>query len=311
MTRDIKEKFTNYIHQLQNQICTALENEDGAAKFTTDQWDREEGGGGITRIIANGNVFEKGGVNTSVVHGQLPDVMMERLGVKHRQFFACGISLVLHPRNPFVPTVHANFRYFELYDQDGRQVDSWFGGGADLTPYYVFEEDGRHFHSTLKNACDKHSSQYYPRFKEECDRYFYIAHRKENRGIGGIFFDYLRPTEQTSAEDWLNFVIDAADAFLPAYLPIVQKRKTQPYTDKHLHWQGIRRGRYVEFNLIYDRGTLFGLKTGGRIESILMSLPTTARWEYDYNPAPGTAEAKLLKALQHRDWINTYEITDY
>ncbi|GCD80840.1 coproporphyrinogen III oxidase [Schleiferia thermophila str. Yellowstone] len=309
--QSIKEKFTEYIHNLQQRICTALEAEDGCSKFVEDQWERPGGGGGITRIISDGNVFEKGGVNTSVVHGELPEVMMQRLGANHRKFFACGISLVIHPRNPFVPTVHANFRYFELYDDEGKLVDSWFGGGADLTPYYIFEEDGRHFHSTLKDACDKHSIEYYPQFKKECDQYFYIAHRKENRGIGGIFFDYLRPDEQTSAAAWLNFVTDVGDVFLPAYIPIVQRRKDHPYTDEHLRWQGIRRGRYVEFNLIYDRGTLFGLKTDGRVESILMSLPTTARWEYDHRPAPGSAEAKLIKALLHRDWINTYEISDY
>lgn len=309
--QSIKEKFTEYIHNLQQRICTALEAEDGCSKFVEDQWERPGGGGGITRIISDGNVFEKGGVNTSVVHGELPEVMMQRFGANHRKFFACGISLVIHPRNPFVPTVHANFRYFELYDDEGKLVDSWFGGGADLTPYYIFEEDGRHFHSTLKDACDKHSIEYYPRFKKECDQYFYIAHRKENRGIGGIFFDYLRPDEQTSAAAWLNFVTDVGDVFLPAYIPIVQRRKNHPYTDEHLRWQGIRRGRYVEFNLIYDRGTLFGLKTDGRIESILMSLPTTARWEYDHQPAPGSPEAKLIKALLLRDWINTYEISDY
>lgn len=306
-----KDRFTDYIQRLQDHICRSLEEEDGEKRFAEDRWERPGGGGGVTRIISDGRVFEKGGVNTSVVHGLLPDVMMQRLGVCHRRFFACGISLVIHPVNPFVPTVHANYRYFELYDDGGAVVDCWFGGGADLTPYYIFEEDGRHFHSVLKQVCDRHSPEYYPRFKAECDRYFFIEHRKENRGIGGIFFDYLRPDESRSAEQWLEFVIDAGEAFLPAYLPIVQRRKNHAYGDRHLRWQGIRRGRYVEFNLVYDRGTLFGLKTDGRIESILMSLPATARWEYNFCPEPGSEEAKLLKALEHRDWIRTFEIRDY
>ncbi|MFN3951799.1 MAG: oxygen-dependent coproporphyrinogen oxidase [Thermaurantimonas sp.] len=307
----VKDRFVAYIHALQDRICQSLEELDGEKCFIEDRWERSGGGGGITRILSGGRVIEKGGVNTSVVHGQLPEVMVQRLGVGHNRFFACGISLVIHPLNPFVPTVHANFRYFELYDNGGDLVDCWFGGGADLTPYYIFEEDGRHFHTVLKQACDRHSPEYYPRFKAECDQYFYIEHRKENRGIGGIFFDYLRPGALQPAEHWLNFVMEAGDAFLPAYVPIVERRKNLPYGERHLHWQGIRRGRYAEFNLVYDRGTLFGLKTDGRIESILMSLPATARWEYNHRPEPCSEEAKLLKALEHRDWVNTYVIEDY
>ena len=307
----IKEQFVDYIHSLQDRICLTLEQLDGEKCFIEDRWERAGGGGGITRILSGGHVFEKAGVNTSVVHGLLPEVMMQRLGVSNNRFFACGISLVLHPVNPFVPTVHANYRYFELYDDKGGLADCWFGGGADLTPYYVFEEDGRHFHTVLKQACDRHSMEYYPKFKAECDKYFYIEHRKENRGIGGIFFDYLRPSGQRTAEHWLKFVKDAGDAFLPAYVPIVERRKNIQFEERHLHWQGIRRGRYVEFNLVYDRGTLFGLKTDGRIESILMSLPATARWEYNHIPEPGSDEAKLLRALEHRDWVNTFEITDF
>lgn len=300
----IRETFTEYIHQLQDDICAQLESVGGGAKFREDAWERPGGGGGKTRIIRGDSVFEKGGVNTSVVHGKLPPVMQERLGVKHEDFFACGISLVIHPVNPHVPTVHANFRFFELYDDKGNPVDRWFGGGSDLTPYYYQQEDVVHFHRTLKQAADAFGPEYYPMYKRECDKYFFNTHRNENRGVGGVFFDYLKADEQRDDHFWLDFTKAMGDAFLPAYIPIVERRKEDDYTEDQREWQQIRRGRYVEFNLIHDRGTLFGLKTNGRIESILMSLPALARWEYDHHPESGSEEALLLEALKPRDWIN-------
>ncbi|MEZ2445264.1 oxygen-dependent coproporphyrinogen oxidase [Chitinophaga sp. RCC_12] len=300
----IKNNFISFIHGLQDEICAALEKTDGKATFLEDRWERPGGGGGKTRVIANGNVFEKGGVNTSVVHGELPEAMAQQFGVTNSQFMACGISLVLHPVNPFVPTVHANFRYFELYDQDGTLKDSWFGGGADLTPYYLKEEDGIHFHRTFKDACDPFGKELYPAYKKHCDEYFINKHRNnEARGIGGIFYDYLRPNAERTAEELLNFSKANGHAFLEAYLPLVEKTKNLPYTDAHKNWQAYRRGRYVEFNLVHDRGTLFGLKTNGRTESILMSLPPVARWEYDFHPAPGSPEAQLEEYLKPREWV--------
>ncbi|WP_298732650.1 oxygen-dependent coproporphyrinogen oxidase [uncultured Chitinophaga sp.] len=300
----VKASFISFIHGLQDEICGALEAIDGKAAFREDRWERPGGGGGKTRVIAEGAVFEKGGVNTSVVHGALPEAMAQQFKVNDSQFMACGISLVIHPLNPFVPTVHANFRYFELYDKDGALKDSWFGGGADLTPYYLFEEDGRHFHQAFKNACDPFGKELYPLYKKHCDEYFVNKHRNnEARGIGGIFYDYLRPDANRDANQLFAFSQANGQAFLDAYLPIVKQRKDMPYTAAHKDWQEYRRGRYVEFNLIHDRGTLFGLKTNGRIESILMSLPPRARWEYDYHPAPGTPEAMLLEYLKPRDWV--------
>lgn len=301
----IKDNFISFIHGLQDEICAALEKADGKATFREDRWERAGGGGGKSRVIANGHVFEKGGVNTSVVHGELPEVMAQQFGVTNSSFMACGISLVIHPLNPFVPTVHANFRYFELYEQDGALKDSWFGGGADLTPYYLDEADGVHFHRTFKNACDPFGAELYPAYKKHCDEYFINKHRNnEARGIGGIFYDYLRPDENSSAETLLNLSKANGNAFLEAYLPIVEKTKNLPYSDAHKSWQAYRRGRYVEFNLIHDRGTLFGLKTNGRTESILMSLPPVARWEYDFHTTPGSPEAQLEEFLKRRDWIN-------
>jgi coproporphyrinogen III oxidase len=299
----VKESFISFVHGLQDEICGALEAIDGKASFREDRWERPGGGGGKTRVIAEGTVFEKGGVNTSVVHGALPEAMAQQFKVNDSQFMACGISLVIHPLNPFVPTVHANFRYFELYDKDGALKDSWFGGGADLTPYYLFEEDGQHFHQAFKNACDPFGRELYPLYKKHCDEYFVNKHRNnEARGIGGIFYDYLRPDAARDANQLFEFSRANGQAFLEAYLPIVKQRKELPYTAAHKDWQEYRRGRYVEFNLIHDRGTLFGLKTNGRIESILMSLPPRARWEYDYHPAPGSPEAQLLEYLKPREW---------
>ena len=300
----MKHKFYQYIQDLQNTITAGLEAIDGKAKFEEDIWVRPEGGGGRTRVIQNGNVFEKGGVNISGVHGKLPDSMQKYFGVEDADFFACGLSLVIHPKSPMVPTVHANWRYFEMYDQDGNIVDQWFGGGQDLTPYYLFEEDAKHFHQVCKTACDKHNPEFYPKYKARCDEYFHNTHRNEARGIGGLFFDYCKATEDMSMENWYNFVTEVGDSFLEAYLPIVEKRKELPYTKAQRDWQEIRRGRYVEFNLVHDKGTLFGLKTNGRIESILMSLPPHVQWVYDHNPEDGSEEAKLLDVLKNpKNWV--------
>jgi len=299
-----KKSFVDFIHQLQNDICFALETADGKTKFIEDEWQREGGGGGKTRVIANGNIFEKGGVNTSVVHGVLPEAMQQNLNVTHGNFFACGISLVIHPHNPFVPTVHANYRYFELYDEAGTLIDQWFGGGADLTPYYLFEEDAVHFHQTQKAACDTFDASLYPKFKTACDNYFYNHHCKEARGIGVLFFDYLRGNENFDAQFWFNFTTSVGKVFVDSYVPIVQQRKNNAFNEQQKYWQEIRRGRYVEFNLIHDKGTLFGLKTNGRIESILMSLPPTVRWDYNFQPEKNSAEEKLLSVLcAPKEWV--------
>ena len=290
---------------MQNNICTALEKADGKAVFQEDQWQRPEGGGGRTRVIANGNVFEKGGVNTSVVFGEVTDVMRRQLNIDGDKWFACGLSLVIHPLNPFVPTVHCNYRMFELYNEKDEVIDRWFGGGTDLTPYYLFEEDARHFHHTYKDVCDKFDPAFYTTFKKECDDYFVNKHRNnERRGIGGIFYDHLRADENKSAESWMNFGKACGEAFIQAYIPIVEKRKNIPYSADQKHWQEIRRGRYVEFNLVHDRGTIFGLKTNGRTESILMSLPPTVRFEYNFTPQPGSEEDKLWQVCLHpKDWV--------
>ena len=307
----MKDKFYTYIQNLQDQICKGLEAIDGVAKFREDIWERPEGGGGRTRVIENGQVFEKGGVNISAVHGKLPDSMQKLFNVGEADFFACGLSLVIHPKNPMTPTVHANWRYFEMYDTstelstgNRKVINSWFGGGQDLTPYYLFEEDAVHFHQTCKTACDKHNPDFYPKYKKQCDDYFWNAHRNEARGIGGLFFDYLKETEAQSMEDWYNFVTEVGNSFLEAYLPIVEKRKDLTFTPEQRTWQEIRRGRYVEFNLVHDKGTLFGLKTNGRIESILMSLPPHVQWHYDHHPVVGSEEEKVVKVLEKpMDWV--------
>ncbi len=300
----IKQNWISYIHDLQNHICHALEKADGKAKFIEDAWERPEGGGGKTRVISNGNVFEKGGVNTSVVFGDVTDAMRIQLKINGAKWFACGLSLVLHPFNPFVPTVHCNYRMFELYNEQDEVIDRWFGGGTDLTPYYLFEEDARHFHGTYKSVCDKFDPSFYPKFKKVCDDYFVNAHRNnEMRGIGGIFYDYQRPDDKKDVNFWMNFGKRCGDAFNEAYVPIVERRKNSSFNIHHKHWQEIRRGRYTEFNLVHDRGTLFGLKTNGRTESILMSLPPTVRFEYNYQPEAGSEEDKLLQACLHpKEW---------
>ena len=300
----MKDKFYHYIQNLQDTITLAIESIDGQAKFKEDLWKRQEGGGGRTRTLENGAVFEKGGVNISAVHGVLPTAMEAYFKVSKCNFFACGLSLVLHPHNPFVPTVHANWRYFEMYDESGAVIDQWFGGGQDLTPYYLSEDDAVHFHQVCKKACDEHDPSFYTRYKERCDSYFYNSHRKEGRGLGGLFFDYCKEKEGFGMEQWYNFVTTVGDSFLEAYLPIVKRQKDTPFTREEKDWQEIRRGRYVEFNLVHDKGTLFGLRTNGRIESILMSLPPKVQWRYDHHPEPGSREDQLLEVLKNpKDWV--------
>lgn len=304
---NIKEQWITYVHDLQDRICAALEKVDGKAVFIEDQWQRAEGGGGKTRVISNGNVFEKGGVNTSVVFGEVTDKMRQFLDISGEKWFACGLSLVIHPANPFVPTVHCNYRMFELYNERDEVIDRWFGGGTDLTPYYLFEEDARYFHQTYKKVCDQFEPTFYPVMKELCDNYFVNTHRgDERRGIGGIFYDHRRADVKHDTAFWMNFSKACGDAFVEAYIPIVEKRKNTAYNESHKYWQEIRRGRYVEFNLVHDRGTLFGLKTNGRTESILMSLPPTVRFEYNYQPAIGSEEDKLLQAcLNPINWAES------
>ncbi|WP_025742821.1 oxygen-dependent coproporphyrinogen oxidase [Aquimarina pacifica] len=300
----MKEKFYNYIQVLQDTITSAIEEIDGVAKFEEDIWERPEGGGGRTRVIQNGNVFEKGGVNISGVHGALPKAMQSYFNVGEVDFFACGLSLVLHPKNPMVPTVHANWRYFEMYDKEGNIVDCWFGGGQDMTPYYLFDEDAKHFHQVCKRSCDRHDASFYELYKKKCDEYFYNAHREEGRGIGGLFFDYCKANDIMSLEKWYDFVTEVGNSFLDAYIPIVEKRMEISYTKAEREWQEIRRGRYVEFNLVHDKGTLFGLKTNGRIESILMSLPPHVQWRYDHQPEKGSEEERLVDVLKNPvDWV--------
>lgn len=310
----------------QNRIVFALEQLDGK-KFKRDSWNRKQGGGGISCILQDGNVFEKAGVNTSVVYGELNRPAIEKMRADHKSFvgsnvdklnfFAAGISLVLHPRNPMAPTVHLNYRYFETSDPrdpvnaTGQAKQNWwFGGGTDLTPSFLFEEDAKHFHKSIKAACDKHDKEYYPKFKKWCDVYFRIPHREEARGVGGIFFDDLAadsaPAAKNPQEELFQFCVSGLEAFLPSYLPIVKRRKDMPFTPEQKAWQEVRRGRYVEFNLVHDRGTSFGLRTpGARIESILMSLPPTASWIYMHpiagTGAPPIVDEEELDATDHKE----------
>lgn len=305
-------RMEQYIKQKQEEIVRALEGVDGK-RFQVDAWDRPNGGGGISCVLQEGNVFEKAGVNISVVYGTLPRAAISKMRVNHKaldpdveslEFFAAGLSLVLHPNNPMAPTVHLNYRYFETANADGSTNAWWFGGGTDLTPSYLFDEDVIHFHRTIKEACDSHDKTYYARFKKWCDDYFSVKHRNETRGVGGIFFDDLDETEK-DAESLFAFCQSCLGAFLPSYLPIINKRRDMPYTEKEKQWQQLRRGRYVEFNLVHDRGTAFGLNTpGARIESILMSLPLTARWQYQHEPERGSREERLVGVLRRPvDWI--------
>ena len=300
----MKDQFYKHIENLQDSITSKIEEVDGLAKFEEDIWQRQEGGGGRTRVIENGAIFEKGGVNISAVHGELPEVLRKQFNADEGTFFACGLSLVLHPINPMIPTVHANWRYFEMYDTTGKMVTQWFGGGQDLTPYYLFEEDAIHFHTVCKNVCDSYSPDFYSTFKKNCDDYFWNAHREEARGVGGLFFDYLKATNSFTILDRYNFVTAVGASFLESYLPIVQKRKDIPFTISQKDWQEIRRGRYVEFNLVHDRGTLFGLKTNGRIESILMSLPPVVQWKYNHHPEKESEEERLIAVLTNpKEWV--------
>jgi coproporphyrinogen III oxidase len=288
------DRPAEYFRDLQDRIVAAVEELDGGGRFREDGWDREGGGGGRSRVLAEGNVFEKAGVNFSDVYGEMSEEFAKQVPGEGRAFRACGISLVLHPRSPLVPTVHANFRFLTKGDRQ------WFGGGADLTPYYPWREDVVHFHRVWKGACERHAPTVdYQRLKRWCDEYFFLPHRGEARGVGGIFFDYLEGDfGQTFA-----FVRDCGDHFTEAYLPVARRRKDLGFTPEQRAFQEYRRGRYVEFNLLYDRGTLFGLKANGRTESILMSLPPRVRWEYDYRPAPGSREAELTEVyLKPRDW---------
>ncbi|TIB40006.1 hypothetical protein E3P86_00871 [Wallemia ichthyophaga] len=332
----MRQQMSSYVKQLQSTIVGAISDFDGGANFRVDKWQRKEGGEGISCVLQNGTHVEKAGVGVSIVHGKLPPAGVAQMRANHAgipydpqnphplPFSAVGLSLIIHPRNPFCPTVHANYRYFELYEggQEGgvdnagnlvnaKPIFSWFGGGSDLTPAYLNQEDCRHFHGTVKKACDKHDAGFYPQFKRWADTYFYIPHRNQCRGVGGIFFDDLTPGSELargkSAEELFGFVRECGDAFLDSYLPILDKRKGVEYNDHHKRWQDLRRGRYVEFNLVHDRGTKFGLNAGGaRIESILMSLPATARWEYmtDMGTQEGTEEMEMEEVLREPvEWV--------
>jgi coproporphyrinogen III oxidase len=302
----MKKLFHNYIIELQDRISSKLEEVDGKGQFHEDAWERPGGGGGRTRVLEDGNVFEKAGVNISAINGSLPESLKEQFKVDEGDFFACGLSIVIHPKNPFAPTVHANWRYFEMYNTEGEIVRQWFGGGQDLTPYYFFKDDVIHFHKNCKKVCDKYSSDFYNEFKQSCDEYFWNTHRNESRGVGGLFFDYLKETNEFSIQDRFDFVCEVGNNFLESYLPILNIRKHTLFSEENKLWQEIRRGRYVEFNLVHDRGTLFGLKTKGRIESILMSLPPKVQWRYDYSPEIGSKEAELLDILSKPiNWLET------
>jgi len=295
-----KESITNWFKELQDNICNSLEEIDGKSKFQEDQWKREEGGGGRTRLISDGNVFEKGGVNFSAVHGPTPEKILQALNLKEANFYATGVSIVIHPESPFVPIIHMNVRYFEMSDGTW-----WFGGGIDLTPHYVASKDAAFFHSQLKKTCDAHHPDYYSKFKNWADDYFYIKHREETRGIGGIFFDRLSDQDGHTKESRFNFVKDVGLTFAPTYGEIVSRNRGKDYSESEKTWQFLRRGRYAEFNLVYDKGTKFGLDTGGRTESILMSLPPQANWVYDYQPEKGTKEYDTQSFLKKGiDWIN-------
>jgi coproporphyrinogen III oxidase len=296
-----KENIKEWFIYLQGGICNALEEADGKGKFISDAWERPGGGGGVSRVITDGHVIEKGGVNFSAVWGKTPEPVLRSLQLPLSEtpdFFATGVSIVLHPHNPFVPIIHMNVRYFEMSNGIW-----WFGGGIDLTPHYVFDDDATHFHTVLKQVCDKHHPSYYTEFKKWADDYFFIKHRNETRGIGGIFFDHLRASDVFSKDSRFAFVQDVGNAFAPLYSGFMKKNAALPFTGDHKKWQFLRRGRYVEFNLVWDRGTKFGLDTDGRTESILMSLPPQANWVYNYHPAPGSEEERTqMKLVKGKEW---------
>jgi coproporphyrinogen III oxidase len=287
-----REMISSAFMALQDKICLALEQADGHAKFLEDAWSREQGGGGRTRVISQGNVFEKGGVNYSAVYGPTPPTILKALDLPEADFYATGVSIVIHPNNPLVPIIHMNVRYFEMSDGTW-----WFGGGIDLTPHYIVDADAAFFHKALKSTCDKHNPAFYTEFKKWADEYFFIPHRKETRGIGGIFFDRLDAKCGMSKEQLFDFVLDVGETFAPVYTKLVAQTKGQNYTESQKKWQLLRRGRYVEFNLVYDKGTRFGLDTDGRTESILMSLPEMASWVYNFKPEAGSEEEKTLGLL--------------
>ena len=303
-----KEQIADWLKVLQDKICSSLEAADGQSKFTEENWIREEGGGGRTRIIQNGNVIEKGGVLFSEVFGDTPAFLLTEkahsvaVGEAQKnksQFYATGVSIVIHPQSPMVPIIHMNVRYFEM-----NNGVKWLGGGIDLTPHYIFEQDAAFFHSELKKICDKHEGNYYKQFKKWADDYFYLPHRKETRGIGGIFFDRLAENQNMSFEKNLDFWKEVGDSFAGIYCEIIARNKNKTYNEKNKQWQLLRRGRYVEFNLVYDKGTKFGLETGGRTESILMSLPKFASWEYDFKPEENSPEEATLKLLKKEiNWV--------
>lgn len=297
-----KEEIRDWLKNLQDNICKALEDADGKGQFISDAWERPGGGGGVSRVITDGSVIEKGGVNFSAVWGKAPEATLKGLGLTTTEpidFYATGVSIVIHPSNPMVPIIHMNVRYFEMSNGTW-----WFGGGIDLTPHYVIEEDAGYFHRHLKTVCDQHHPSYYPEFKKWADDYFFIKHRNETRGIGGIFFDALKDDKHFTKASRFEFLKSVGSAFAPIYTYFMMKNSKLPFTEKHKQWQYLRRGRYVEFNLVWDRGTKFGLETDGRTESILMSLPPQANWVYNFLPEPGSEEARTLTLLKKGvNWV--------
>lgn len=303
-----RDEIRDWFKDLQQRICARLEEADGRAKFISDAWERPGGGGGVSRVATGGNIIEKGGVNFSAVWGKTPEATVKTLGLPAGgpppEFFASGVSIVMHPENPMVPIIHMNVRYFEIAGPSKDQESIWwFGGGIDLTPHYVDETDAVWFHKQLKAVCDRHHPSYYSQFRNWADEYFFIRHRNETRGVGGIFFDYLKAENGMPKQSRFAFVQGVGDAFADIYTHFMQKNHRLPYTGEHKRWQYLRRGRYVEFNLVWDRGTKFGLETDGRTESILMSLPPQANWEYNHQPPPGSEEERTIRLLRPGiDW---------
>ncbi len=297
--KTMRTEITDWFKSLQDNICQSLEEADQKGKFQEDLWERKAGGGGRTRILKNGNIIEKGGVNFSEVHGKTPENILQALKLPEADFYATGVSIVMHPKSPMMPIIHMNVRYFEMSNGTW-----WFGGGIDLTPHYVDKADATFFHQSLKKVCDAHDDHYYPEFKKWADDYFYIKHRNETRGIGGIFFDRLSAADTHTREQRFDFVKGVGNAFAPIYTHLMKKNHALPYTENELAWQRLRRGRYVEFNLVLDKGTKFGLDTDGRTESILMSLPPQANWEYNYQPHPDSPEQATIDLLKKGiDWV--------
>jgi coproporphyrinogen III oxidase len=295
-----EKEISEWFKGLQDKICAELEAADGIGRFREDNWDRSDGGGGRTRVIENGNVIEKGGVNFSAVHGKTPAKILEALKLDHADFFATGVSIVIHPKSPMVPIIHMNVRFFKMSNGV-----SWFGGGIDLTPHYVNDEEAKYFHQKIKSTCDQHRPDYYGDFKQWADDYFYIKHRKETRGVGGIFFDRLSETDDISMEDRWAFVKSVGESFAPTYTHFMRENKDIPYGENEKKWQYLRRGRYVEFNLVLDKGTKFGLDTDGRTESILMSMPPQANWVYDFKTELNSEEERTLSLLKKGiDWVD-------